>query len=90
MTPLQIKMMLHYYAIAEPYAKDDPDHACSRAVFEQRGFLIRENMIVEDCAADSGYRVSPRGEAYIDALCKMPLPMSVWVMPPPQTEQQIP
>ena len=81
MTPLQIKMVLHYYAIAEPYALLDPAHAKSAAVCAQRALLCSDGLIEATAEAQSGYRITPRGEAYVDALCAMPLPVSKWVMP---------
>jgi hypothetical protein len=81
MTPLQISMMLHYYAIAAPYAQNDPEHANSPAVFEQRGELMRDGLIKPDVESRSGWRATPRGTAYVDALCRMPLPICKWVTP---------
>lgn len=80
MTPLQIKMILHYYTIHAPYAEDDPLHANSPAVMQQRNCLASDNLI-EACNSPSGYRTTERGEAYVNALCAMPLPVSKWVMP---------
>lgn len=81
MTPLQLTMMLHHYAIAEPYAKGDPDHANSRAVREQRQLLINDELIEPDEMSGSGFRATDRGRAYVEALCAMPLPVKKWVMP---------
>lgn len=81
MTPLHIRMMLHYYAIATPYAEHDPFHASSIAVAEYRGHLIQSGLIEEDLKSPSGYRSTARGRAYVEALCDMPLPIQKWVMP---------
>lgn len=83
MTPLQIKMLLHYYSIAEPYAVNDPAHACSPAVSEQRSLLVRDGLIEYTAGAypPGCYKATPRGEAYIKALCAMPLPVCKWVQP---------
>lgn len=68
MTPLQITMMLHYYAIAEPYALRDRQHANSSAVEHQRACLIRKGLLVSDIDSPSHYRTTDRGKAYITAL----------------------
>lgn len=85
MTPLQIKMMLHYYAIAAPYSKEDEDHANSPAVTEQREWLLNADMLryssKSSSESSSGYEVTERGEAFVDALCSLPLPVSKWVIP---------
>lgn len=78
MTPLQIRMMLHYYAIAK-YGERDHLHANSPAVFEQRGYLIRDGLIEADETSGSGYRATDRGVAYVELLCQMPLPIQKWV-----------
>ncbi|MPZ19536.1 MAG: hypothetical protein GEV06_16690 [Luteitalea sp.] len=78
MTPLQIQMMLHYFAIAAPYAERDPAHAFSPAVVGQRGDLIRSGLLrVDD--SPSGYEVTARGRAYVEALKRVPLPGQQWV-----------
>lgn len=79
-TPLEIQMMLHYYAIAEPYACREPLHAGSRAVSEQRGRLLRLGMLE---AADmdewpSGYRVTEKGLVYVKALQSVSEPTARW------------
>lgn len=79
MTPLQIKMMLHYYTSADPYAKDDPWHASSDAVSLQRTMLVRDGLLGNACGTD--WVVTDRGRAYVEALCNMPLPVKKWVMP---------
>lgn len=81
MTPLQIVMMLHYYAIAEPYAYRDPCHANSEAVRKQRDRLVSFELIEPDPNSRSGYRATERGVAYVEALERTPLPIKKWVMP---------
>lgn len=72
--------MLHYYCIGEPYAINDPAHAQSVAVAESKGQLIINGLIEEDLQSPSGYRPTPRGLAYVKALCAMPLPTQKWVV----------
>jgi hypothetical protein len=81
MTPLQIQMMLHYYALVGPYAGDDYRHANSPAVLSQRTELMVLGLLDTDGSRPSGYCVTDRGRAYVLALCDMPLPVKTWVMP---------
>lgn len=46
MTPLHIQLLLHFYAIAEPYAKHDPQHAESSAVRDYTENLVMMGLII--------------------------------------------
>lgn len=81
MTPLQLQMMLHYYAIAEPYACRQSDHANSPEVMRQREELIVDKLIEVVLTSFSGYQCTARGKAYVEMLCAMPLPVCKWVAP---------
>jgi hypothetical protein len=81
MTPLQIQMMLHYYAIAEPYACRQPEHAHSGATKDQRLQLIAWDLLEFTPDKPSSYTPTEKGVAYVQALCDMPLPIKKWVMP---------
>lgn len=73
MTPLQIQMMLHYYAIAEPYAMRQPEHAGSRSVIDQRMKLINLGLLSVVPETPSGYRPTELGREYVDRLCNTPI-----------------
>jgi len=81
MTPLQITMMIHYHAINEPYAMRQPEHANSPAVREQTQDLADAGLIEPSTRSDSGWRSTAKGQAYIEALCNLPLPVCKWVVP---------
>jgi len=81
MTPLKITMMLHYYAIAAPYSEHNLAHARSSAVHEQRQELLTDGMIFQDDGRESGWGVTEKGRAYVDALLAIPLPVCKWVIP---------
>jgi hypothetical protein len=81
MTPLQLQMMLHYYTRAEPYAYREPEHATSGAVRDQRQLLENDGLIEPSETSGSGYCVTPRGSAFIEALCETPLPICMWIIP---------
>ncbi len=74
MTPLQIQMMLHYYAIVTPYARNEPAHAGSPAVFSQRNALVRMGLLEQTLTRESGYMPTKRGLRYVTALKAMPIP----------------
>ena len=78
MTPLQIQMMLHYYAQSTPYAHNEPDHAHSPAVIEQRDALIDVGLLETWIHTEAGYRCTERGKAYVDFLCATELPGVKW------------
>lgn len=80
MTPLHIQLMLHYYAVAEPYAKNDLEHATSRAVSDYTKELLEYGLIVKD-VGPSGFKSTDRGNAYVQMLCNLPLPVCKWVAP---------
>jgi len=74
-------MMLHYHTRGEPYARYEPDHAQSGAVKSQREGLMVWELLETDGGSPSGYRVTERGRAFVEAICAMPLPIKKWVMP---------
>lgn len=81
MTPLHWKMLLHYYAVAEPYAANNPGHANSLAVREYTQGLLEDGLIRRDGTSGSGYRTTDRGEALVEYIINLPLPQKVWKMP---------
>ena len=81
MTPLQIQMMLHYYAQSTPYAHNEPDHAHSPAVIEQRDALIDVGLLETWIHTEAGYCCTKRGRVYVALLCAMGLPVEKWVLP---------
>jgi hypothetical protein len=73
MTPLHIQLLLHFYAIAEPYAKHDPQHAESSAVRDYTENLVMMGLIYPDRISPSGYRATECGEAFIKRLLATPI-----------------
>ena len=78
MTPLQIQMMLHYYAQSTPYARNEPAHAQSPAVIKQRNALINVGLLKTWIHTEAGYRCTERGKAYVEFLRAMELPVVKW------------
>lgn len=67
-TILHMRLMMHYHAIAEPYALRDPRHANSEAVREYRLNLIQWGMLETTSESPSHYKTTKKGEAYTEAL----------------------
>lgn len=71
MTVLQIQMMLHYYAVAEPYAMHNSAHANSTAVHQQRYKLFKLGLITPD-DSPSGWYPTELGRDYVKRLEAVP------------------
>lgn len=82
MTPLQVTMLMHYYAICAPYSEHNTAHAESEAVYRQRNNLVARGLI-EVALEPSGYRVTDKGKCLIKHICELPNPISTteWRMP---------
>lgn len=70
-TPLHVNLLLHYYAIAEPYPH--PSLAAAGYTLE----LVALDLIRPDGASHSGYKATPRGIAHIEGILNLPLPSYV-------------
>lgn len=91
MSPLKIKMLLHYYAHAIDYRDETkPAHACSGAVTEALYDFLRDGLIKEvnpswagqpASSRDSQYGVTAKGEAMVKHLMDVQIPVCVWVQP---------
>jgi hypothetical protein len=73
LTPLHIQILLHYYAIAEPYAKDKPAHANSIATITYTQQLVQHGLIYRNEDSPSGYSSTTCGEAFIERLLATPI-----------------
>jgi hypothetical protein len=74
-SPLHINLMLHYYAICEPWNRPSP--AASRYT----DTLVRGGLIVADEGSASGYKATPLGVALVEMWCAQPIPIAVYVDP---------
>ena len=83
MTPLQVRMMLHFYTTPVPYAQENPPHANSQAVIDQRACLHHHGLIeaANNFDGSPGWRCTDRGKAYIEAVCAVQVPICKWVQP---------
>lgn len=85
MSPLQIEILLWYYARANDYRDGDfSAPAVREAVDDFRGaagMLAPTNDLPSGQVALRAYRLTDRGQAYVDALMAMPLPVCRWEIP---------
>jgi hypothetical protein len=96
-TPLKIKILLHYYAIASDYQQDvKEDHARSRAVGEALEFFVEQGILkprftdVSWCCWRANWHedverplflITSKGEAMVEALMAVQIPVCKWVQP---------
>lgn len=84
MTPLQIDIMLHYYAMGDDYREGD---FSAPAVKESIDWLDDERMILRTLSGNPQYRITDKGRAYVDYLCSVPLPTVKYVIEYPEVSQ---
>ena len=82
MTPLELSILIHYRGCSNDFKFGD---FSARAVREAIDWFKGEAGMLEprDKAEypDAIYRLTEKGRFFVDQLCEMPLPVSVWVMP---------
>lgn len=94
MSPLNITILLHVYAIVADYrdCQLNDDHARSEAVrytFEQfaRDGLIEKIHSDDDWNSTGAslrsaqHKITAKGEAMVDAICAVQIPICKWVQP---------
>lgn len=83
MTPLHVKILLHYYATSSRvYAADNRAHATASATVEYKSELCQWGLIEPtDMASEADYKITERGTVLVKAICNTPLPVQKWVMP---------
>lgn len=89
MTPIEIEILMHYYCKGDDWRNGDHSAPILKEMFNrflEDGLLTHANFHVErfeDGTLKARYAATERTKAYIKALTEMPLPIQVWVMPPP-------
>lgn len=81
MTPLELSILIHYRGHARDFRNGDFN---APAVREAIDWFKGEAMLLEaddGKGAERAYKLTNRGEAFVTALCDMPLPVCKWVMP---------
>ena len=77
--PADLMMLLHYNGMVDDYRDADeeiPIVASSLSKFLEAG-VIKEN----EEGPNPKYKITEKGLFYVDALCKMPFPVSKWEIP---------
>ncbi len=94
MTPLEIEILMHYACKADDYR--DGDHSApavkdalnrftgDEALLRHEGFRPEK---FGDGRLKARYAVTPRARAYLEALCKVPLPQERWMLPKPWPQE---
>lgn len=80
MKPVQLQVLLHYYAFCSDYNNGDYSPAVRQAI----DFLVQQGMIYPSQSRgldDPYYKVSERGQVFVKAMCDLPLPVQTWTMP---------
>jgi len=81
MTPLQIEIMLHYYAMGDDYRECDFSAPAVREAIDN--FILVTEMLrasTPEEGYDPAYRITDKGRAYVDYLCSVPLPAVKYVI----------
>ena len=93
MSPLMIKMLLHYFSCARDYRDEVPhEHARSEAVKEAIDAFLEWELVIQSVSDDwwasqdretrlSQFIVSDRGRAMVEAYKAIRLPIIQWVQP---------
>ncbi len=80
MTPLEIDILLHYHTRGIDYPDLSPPAQQSTIVgFLTDGYLEHGDNMPED---NMKYHPTDKLHFYVDAICSVPEPVQIWVIPP--------
>ena len=79
MTPLQLEILLHYYACANDFRDGDFSAPAVREAIDR--FKDGEMLTIDDGKGVATYMLTERGRVYVEAVLAVPLPERRWVMP---------
>lgn len=79
MTPLQLEMLLHYYASADDFRDGDFGAPSVREAIAH--FKAAEMLTISDGTSNATYSITERGRVYVEAVLAVPMPERRWVMP---------
>lgn len=83
-SPLKIMIGLHYWTTPTEYAAHDDSHRKSGAVREALADFVNGGLLVKrDKPNEYGgtYKPTDALGAWVEALCNVPWPVQVWVIP---------
>lgn len=88
MTPLKIKMMLHFATVLGPFTPEPMRTSPAYTMYVKEllhdGMIERPTHEQRETFTGWAYKATPRGQCYVKALTNMPLPVRtdpVWAMP---------
>jgi hypothetical protein len=84
---MKIDMLLHFYCAWEPYAPEQQRRSPAYTQFVKE--LLREGLIVRPTTTQReeypgwAYRTTEKGEAWVHAICTVPVPVARtrWIIP---------
>lgn len=77
MSPLEIKMLLHFHCMADPYPwNGSPAESDAMRGFREKGLVVDPGVLDVDAV-----KLSERGRAYVHFLTTLPLPNATWSVP---------
>lgn len=79
MTPLQLEILLHYYACANDFRDGDFSAPAVREAIDR--FKASEMLTINIERSAATYMLTERGRVYVEAVLVVPLPEKRWVMP---------
>lgn len=87
-TPLEIKILLHYWTCHSKYGSEGSRHANSDVVIEAKEEFATMGLLTPRACgpadgSDGADYVGNREalELYVNALCAVPLPQLIWTLP---------
>lgn len=83
MSPLEISIALWYHCRPGDYGKGtgDDNHTAPAVQSAIKGFMDAGLLAVCRPGAERVYCGTPALEVYVDALCRVPMPVQKWVIP---------
>jgi hypothetical protein len=77
MSPADLRLLLHYYAIPS----DPPEATGEAGRLRLTDLLVHELIVPRHADHGPTYELTQKGEAFCEALMNVPLPIQRWVMP---------
>lgn len=84
LTPLKLNLLMHVYAIAEPF-----NHPDAPAWYSARSELVMNNLIDVSNKSPCGYSLTQRGRAFVKLILSTPMPEYITVYVDPRTTEVI-
>jgi hypothetical protein len=83
MTPFEIEMLIHYHCSDAPYR--NLETPAGKAAADK---LVSAGILYYSESEEAYCRVSGAMDLYIQAICDVPLPKKIWIMPDTKNNHQ--